>query len=139
MGESGGINLYLFVENRPYDAVDLDGRVIVIPIAIKIALPSAAAALASYGCKMKECSKALEQWQNAVFACRDEGLEALKTVEGEIAFYERYNATSFAEAVWNCAALKDPKGLQRVGEACSEAMISSYFEGSLPGIPTRPR
>ena len=85
-----------------------------------------------------QCSGALDRWQAAVLECYKEGVAALQTIEGEIAFYDKHDASGWGEAIWNCAKRKDPEGLKRVLAACGRKAAESWVTGTFPVPPRVP-
>jgi len=62
----------------------------------------------------------------------------LQTIEGEIAFYDKYDASGWAEAILNCAKQKDPEGLKRVLVTCGRKASESWVTGTFPKLPRVP-
>jgi len=134
IGEKGGLNLHEFVKNRPIILVDPKGQSPVVVIVVGAAVVYLAKE--AYDCW--QCSRALDRWQAAVFECYKEGVAALQTIEGEIAFYDKYDASGWAEAILNCAKQKDPEGLKRVLETCGRKAAESWVTGTFPMPPRAP-
>jgi len=134
IGEKGGLNLHEFVRNRPIILVDPKGQSPVVVIVVGAAVIYLARE--AYDCW--QCSGALDRWQAAVLECYKEGVAALQTIEGEIAFYDKYDASGWGEAIWNCAKRKDPEGLKRVLAACGRKAAESWVTGTFPMPPRVP-
>jgi len=134
IGEKGGLNLHEFVRNRPIILVDPKGQSPVVVIVVGAAVIYLARE--AYDCW--QCSGALDRWQAAVLECYKEGVAALQTIEGEIAFYDKYDASGWGEAIWNCAKRKDPEGLKRVLATCGRKAAESWVTGTFPMPPRVP-
>jgi len=131
--EAGGLNLYEFALNRPTFAVDPNGRVSII-IPIIIAATAAAIVVIVEGCHVKHCSDATKKLQAAASECKKEQQAACATIEGCIAFIEKYGADDVGGAMYKCTNKKDPGALKDAVEACGKAAVHSYFHGSVPGV-----
>ena len=131
IGEKGGLNLHKFVRNRPIILVDPKGQSPVVVIVVGVAVIYLAKE--AYDCW--QCSRALDRWQAAVLECYKEGVAALQTLEEEIAFYDKYDASGWGEAIWNCAKRKDPEGLKKVLATCGRKAAESWVTGTFPMPP----
>ena len=126
--EKGGKNLNGFVGNEPIFSVDSDGQ------GTPAVLVGGAAVAVGYFCwKWWRCTSAIERWQEVLGKCNEE-LGSSPSNEELLTFIDRYGGQYLTDALFNCAAAKDPGAWEDVKKKCGRAAVSALTGGSLPGL-----